>query len=66
MPDRDAADISRPIQIEQGIFIQVFGIDDFGCTQFDMKGIGILKGFDIHNLKDLSKKSIVGDSTIRQ
>jgi hypothetical protein len=52
------ADIAVFIQVELGVFIQISGLSHFCRSELDVERVGVLKVYDGHGLKLLSKKAL--------
>ena len=48
--DGDAADVPIPVEIKQGVLIQILGFADLGGLEFDIKRIRGLEVLDFHGL----------------
>jgi hypothetical protein len=55
--DRDAADLAFSINVDNRILVEFSAFSHFDRSEFDVQRIGILKVFNYHGLKDLSKKA---------
>lgn len=54
----DPADVSRGIEIKEGIFVQVFGFADGDRPELNVKRVSVLEVADFHGLNDQPKKAM--------
>lgn len=53
-----AADVAVLVEIENGVFVEVFRLNDFRCFELDVQSVGVLKVFNVHGVNDRSKKAL--------
>ncbi len=58
MLNRHAAEITVTVEIQQRVLVEVFGLSNLGRAKLYVQRIGILKIFDFHGAKDLSKNTL--------
>ena len=55
--NRQAADLTLSVQVQEGIFVQVLGFDDTGRTELDRERIRLLKRANLQGAGPRSKNA---------